>query len=106
MVTAEDFDTSGVFDLVAKRHRVIAFDRPGFGYSDRPHGSAWSAGTQADLLRDAFAIIGIKPVHLGRWAIDLAEGWRRNPSLIIPQSEQRRGASNGAVAKATVLPPP
>jgi pimeloyl-ACP methyl ester carboxylesterase len=59
MVTAEDFDTSGVFDLVAKRHRVIAFDRPGFGYSDRPHGSAWSAGTQADLLRDAFAIIGI-----------------------------------------------
>ena len=40
VVTAEDFDTSGVLDLIAKRHRVIAFDRPGFGYSDRPHGSA------------------------------------------------------------------
>src|SRR5512143_7078 len=53
MVTAEDFQTSGVFDLVARRHRVIAFDRPGFGYSDRPHGSAWSARAQADLLRDA-----------------------------------------------------
>ena len=50
VVTAEDFDTSGVLDLVAKRHRVIAFDRPGFGYSDRPHGSAWSAGTQAELI--------------------------------------------------------
>jgi pimeloyl-ACP methyl ester carboxylesterase len=78
MVTAEDFDTSGVFDLVAKRHRVIAFDRPGFGYSDRPHGSAWSAGTQADLLRDAFAIIGInRPVVLGHsWgaAVALALG--------------------------------
>ena len=49
VVTAEDFDTSGVLDLVAQRHRVIAFDRPGFGYSDRPHGSAWSAGTQAEL---------------------------------------------------------
>jgi pimeloyl-ACP methyl ester carboxylesterase len=59
VVTARDFDTSGVLDLVAKRHRVIAFDRPGFGYSDRPHGSAWSAGTQADLLRDAFTVLGI-----------------------------------------------
>ena len=37
VVTAEDFETSGVLDLLAKRHRVIAFDRPGFGYSDRPH---------------------------------------------------------------------
>jgi alpha-beta hydrolase superfamily lysophospholipase len=38
VVTAEDFDTSGVLDLLARRHRVIAFDRPGFGYSERPHG--------------------------------------------------------------------
>ena len=43
VVTAEDFRTSGVLELLARRHRVIAFDRPGFGYSDRPHGSAWSA---------------------------------------------------------------
>ena len=40
VVTAEDFRTSGVLELLARRHRVIAFDRPGFGYSDRPHGSA------------------------------------------------------------------
>ena len=45
---------------------MIAFDRPGFGYSDRPHGSAWSAGTQADLLRDAFAVLGVnRPIVLG-----------------------------------------
>ena len=66
VVTAEDFQTSGVLDLLARRHRVIAFDRPGFGYSDRPHGSAWSARAQADLLRDALVILGInRPVVLG-----------------------------------------
>ena len=78
VVTAQDFDTSGVLDLVAQRHRVIAFDRPGFGYSDRPHGSAWSAGTQADLIRDAFAVLGInRPIVLGHsWgaAVALALG--------------------------------
>jgi pimeloyl-ACP methyl ester carboxylesterase len=58
-VTAEDFQTSGVLDLLARRHRVIAFDRPGFGYSDRPHGSAWSARAQADLLKAAFVVLGI-----------------------------------------------
>ena len=66
VVTAEDFQTSGVLDLLAKRHRVIAFDRPGFGYSDRPRGSAWSARAQADLLRAAFVVLGIDhPVVLG-----------------------------------------
>ena len=66
VVTSEDFQTSGVLDLLAARHRVIAFDRPGFGYSDRPHGSAWSARKQAELLREAFVILGInRPVVLG-----------------------------------------
>ena len=59
VVTAEDFQTSGVLDLLATQHRVIAFDRPGFGYSDRPHGSAWSAGAQADLLSGALVVLGI-----------------------------------------------
>jgi pimeloyl-ACP methyl ester carboxylesterase len=74
VVTAEDFDTSGVLDLVATRHRVIAFDRPGFGYSDRPHGSAWSAADQADLLRDAFVVLGINyPIVLGHsWGAAVA----------------------------------
>lgn len=35
-VTAQDWAVSGVFDGLATDHRVIAFDRPGFGYSDRP----------------------------------------------------------------------
>jgi pimeloyl-ACP methyl ester carboxylesterase len=74
VVTAEDFQTSGVLDLTAARHRVIAFDRPGFGYSDRPHGSAWSARAQADLLRDALVILGVnRPVVLGHsWGAAVA----------------------------------
>jgi pimeloyl-ACP methyl ester carboxylesterase len=74
VVTAEDFQTSGVLDLLAARHRVIAFDRPGFGYSDRPHGSAWSARAQAELLRNALVILGVnRPVVLGHsWGAAVA----------------------------------
>jgi pimeloyl-ACP methyl ester carboxylesterase len=74
VVTAEDFRTSGVLELLAKRHRVIAFDRPGFGYSDRPHGSAWSARAQADLLRSALDVLDIsRPVVLGHsWGAAVA----------------------------------
>src|SRR5689334_6995540 len=32
----EDFQSSGLIDLAAKKYRVIAIDRPGFGHSDRP----------------------------------------------------------------------
>ena len=31
VVTAEDWVMSGVFDRIARNHRVIAFDRPGYG---------------------------------------------------------------------------
>jgi len=74
VVTSEDFQTSGVLELLAGRHRVIAFDRPGFGYSDRPHGSAWSVREQADLLRDALDVLGInRPIVLGHsWGAAVA----------------------------------
>jgi pimeloyl-ACP methyl ester carboxylesterase len=66
VVTAEDWVWSGVFDRVARNHRVIAFDRPGFGYSDRPQGSLWTAAEQADLLRQAFSRLAIeRPVVAG-----------------------------------------
>jgi len=66
VVTAEDYIWSGVFDRVAKRHRVITFDRPGFGFSDRPRGALWTAAEQADLLRRAFSRLGIeRPVVVG-----------------------------------------
>jgi pimeloyl-ACP methyl ester carboxylesterase len=49
-----DFMSSGLIDLVAQNHRVIAFDRPGFGYSSRPADTLWT------LLHRALQQIGIQ----------------------------------------------
>ena len=63
---AEDFEISGVFDVVAENHHVIAFDRPGFGYSERPRETVWSPSAQADLIRKALVQLGVeKPVLVG-----------------------------------------
>ena len=35
---AQDFAASGLIERLAEDHRVIAIDRPGFGYSTRPRG--------------------------------------------------------------------
>ena len=32
----QDFTICGLVDLLARRNRVLCFDRPGFGYSQRP----------------------------------------------------------------------
>jgi pimeloyl-ACP methyl ester carboxylesterase len=60
IVTAEDFAYSGLLDLAAEHHRVIAFDRPGMGYSDRPNGRLWTPRAQADLLRRALNRLSIE----------------------------------------------
>ncbi|WP_448191199.1 alpha/beta fold hydrolase [Azospirillum sp. sgz301742] len=66
IVSAEDFAHSGLLDLLATHHRVIAFDRPGMGYSDRPRGTVWTPTAQATLLQHAFDALGIeRPVVLG-----------------------------------------
>src|SRR3954470_20634816 len=57
---AADVEISGVFGLLARDHRVIAFDRPGFGHSERPRGKAWSATAQAALLRKALSHLGVE----------------------------------------------
>jgi pimeloyl-ACP methyl ester carboxylesterase len=63
---ATDFKASGVFDALAAKNRVIAFDRPGFGYSDRPRGRNWSASDQAALLVKAFKRLGVsRPLVVG-----------------------------------------
>lgn len=49
----EDFEASGLVDLAAKSYRVIVFDRPGFGHSERPRNVVWTPNAQADLLRAA-----------------------------------------------------
>ena len=64
---ADDFDGSGVLDRLAANHRVVAFDRPGYGFSERPRGPRmWTPQRQAHLLTRAFQQLGIEqPVVVG-----------------------------------------
>ena len=55
----EDFQCSGLIDLAAKKYRVIAFDRPGFGHSERPRRTMWTPAAQADLIAAALEEIGV-----------------------------------------------
>jgi len=67
MVAGDDYTTSGLADMILRQgHRVIIFDRPGFGHSDRPRGRVWTADRQADLLQQALRRLGVaRPVVVG-----------------------------------------
>jgi len=64
-----DFSTS-ILDDLAINYRVIAFDRPGYGYSERPSDGWPDPGRQANLIHEALRIIGAeKPTIVGHsWA--------------------------------------
>src|SRR5215211_6682735 len=65
-VTGDDWNTSGVAELLLRNHRVIIFDRPGFGHSERPRGRLWTAAQQAELLHKALRQLGVeRPVVVG-----------------------------------------
>jgi len=65
-VTGDDWNTSGVVEHLLHTHRVIIFDRPGFGYSERPRGRLWTATQQAELLHKALQQLGVeRPVVVG-----------------------------------------
>jgi pimeloyl-ACP methyl ester carboxylesterase len=56
---AYEFEVSSLLGLAAEKYRVLAFDRPGYGYSGRPRGQAWTSKEQADLLFKALNALGI-----------------------------------------------
>ena len=58
-VLSNDFEHSGLLDKAAEHYRVIAFDRPGFGYSERPRSKIWTPQAQARLLHHALQEIGV-----------------------------------------------
>jgi pimeloyl-ACP methyl ester carboxylesterase len=60
MVSQRDFEASGLMERLARNHRVLAFDRPGFGHSSRPRDRLWTPAAQADLLHAALAQLGIE----------------------------------------------
>jgi pimeloyl-ACP methyl ester carboxylesterase len=64
--TIQDFTISGLVDLLARENRVICFDRPGFGHSQRPRHQIWTATAQAALFAKALNRLGVRdPVVLG-----------------------------------------
>jgi len=69
--------TFDVAERLARRHRVIVFDRPGFGYSGRPSENGWDPAVQARILQAASARIGAeRPVVVGHsWGGALAMAW-------------------------------
>lgn len=63
---AQDYQISTVFERAAKTYRVIAFDRPGYGYSERPNGKIWNGTAQAQLLHKALIQLGVdRPIVVG-----------------------------------------
>lgn len=59
-VMLQDYVASGVLDLASGEHRVLAFDRPGFGYSERPRTTIWTPRQQAKLILRALEELGIE----------------------------------------------
>lgn len=57
----QDFIASGLLEALARHHRVIVFDRPGFGHSDRPRDRQWTPEAQAALMISALAKLGADP---------------------------------------------
>ncbi len=81
----QDFASSGLIETASKTYRVIAFDRPGFGHSERPRGKVWTAEAQAELIEAALRKIGIsKATVLGHsWGCSVAVALAlRSPNLV------------------------
>jgi pimeloyl-ACP methyl ester carboxylesterase len=54
-----DFLASGLIDVLARNHRVIIFDRPGFGHSERPRDRLWTPTAQARVIASAMFTLGL-----------------------------------------------
>jgi len=69
----QDFEY-GVAELLSKSYRVICFDRPGHGKSERPGSMAASVEYQALMLHKTLQSLGVnKPILLGHsWGASLA----------------------------------
>lgn len=73
----QDFESSGLIDLAARNYRVIVFDRPGFGHSDRPRNVVWTPAAQADLINSALERLGVSD------AIVLGHSWGASVAIAL-----------------------
>lgn len=76
----QDFCVSGLVDRLSRSHRVLAFDRPGYGYSDRPGGVDWTPEHQAAVFVKACAGLGAeRPTVIGHsWGTLPVLAWALN----------------------------
>jgi pimeloyl-ACP methyl ester carboxylesterase len=58
------YDFRHVMGPLAQKRPVVAFDFPGFGFSDKPAGYSYSLIEQADVVEVVLAEVGVKNVHL------------------------------------------
>src|ERR1700712_984654 len=80
---AEDFVICGLVDQLAKRYRVIAIDRPGFGPTERPRHRIWTAAAQARLVHRTLECLNVeRPVIVGH-------SWGTIVSLALAVQTQR-----------------
>jgi len=62
----QDFIGSGLIDVLARRHHVLCFDRPGYGHSQRPRSRLWTPTAQAALFANVLKRLGVRePVVVG-----------------------------------------
>jgi pimeloyl-ACP methyl ester carboxylesterase len=73
----QDFESSGLIDLAAQNYRVIVFDRPGFGHSDRPRNVVWTPAAQGELITSALHRLGVS--H----AIVLGHSWGASVAIAL-----------------------
>jgi pimeloyl-ACP methyl ester carboxylesterase len=81
----QDFESSGLIDLAARNYRVIVFDRPGFGHSDRPRNVVWTPAAQAELINSALQQLGVsRAIVLGHsWGASVAVALAlKHPKLV------------------------
>jgi pimeloyl-ACP methyl ester carboxylesterase len=65
-VHAMEMLACGLLDELSARYRVIAFDRPGYGYSEAPRDRAWTPRAQALLFEKACAALQVEePIVVG-----------------------------------------
>jgi pimeloyl-ACP methyl ester carboxylesterase len=57
--TLEELLASGLVEGLADSHRVIVFDRPGYGYSERPRDRLWTPEAQGELIFAACRDLGV-----------------------------------------------
>jgi hypothetical protein len=73
----QDFESSGLIDLAAKNYRVIVFDRPGFGHSNRPRNVVWTPAVQAELIYTALQRLGVSD------ALVLGHSWGASVAVAL-----------------------